>query len=192
MNIAVIGWGSLIWDPKLLSIQTKWFKDGPQLPIEFARISSGDRLTLVIYPDSTPQTTYWALSSYSDLDKATENLREREKTTSENVHWYNGRTKRIHPSVFAGIKISAKEWLEAKSKLDAVIWTGLESNWKEQRRTRYSTDAALTYLREIEVVAKAEEYVRKAPSQIRTRARERIESELGWTPIDLSPELFQD
>ena len=46
MKIAVLGWGSLIWDPKELDANNEWNNDGPFLPIEFARISNNGRLTL--------------------------------------------------------------------------------------------------------------------------------------------------
>jgi hypothetical protein len=55
MKIAVIGWGSLIWCPGSLRIQTAWHNDGPSLPIEFARILKDGRLTLVIRPGSVHQ-----------------------------------------------------------------------------------------------------------------------------------------
>lgn len=40
MKIVVLGWGSLIWNPGDLKINSEWQKDGPTLPIEFARVSS--------------------------------------------------------------------------------------------------------------------------------------------------------
>lgn len=50
MKIAILGWDSLIWDPRSLKydVNTGWLTDGPKLPIEFARISNDGRLTLVI------------------------------------------------------------------------------------------------------------------------------------------------
>ena len=39
MNIAVIGWGSLIWSLRTLQIEPSWHTGGPMLPIEFARKS---------------------------------------------------------------------------------------------------------------------------------------------------------
>ena len=52
MNIAILGWGSLVPDPRGLPIADGWHQAGPVLPIEFSRISKdGQRagcLTLVI------------------------------------------------------------------------------------------------------------------------------------------------
>lgn len=50
MSIIVLGWGSLVWDPNGLPIEHTnpvegaWSPDGPHLPVEFARHSSGSRI----------------------------------------------------------------------------------------------------------------------------------------------------
>ena len=49
MKIFFLGWGSLIWFPDNLSKKGEWYRDGPCLPVEFARISNNGRLTLVLY-----------------------------------------------------------------------------------------------------------------------------------------------
>ncbi|MHB2268110.1 hypothetical protein [Pseudaminobacter salicylatoxidans] len=48
MRIAVLAWGSLVWDRQKLAIADDFDPSGPQLPVEFCRISGGGRLTLVI------------------------------------------------------------------------------------------------------------------------------------------------
>jgi hypothetical protein len=48
MRIAILGWGSLIWKPNGLPMSGDWKRGGPVLPIEFSRVSSDGRLTLVI------------------------------------------------------------------------------------------------------------------------------------------------
>lgn len=87
MNIAILGWGSLIWCPGSLRIKTRWRLDGPRLPIEFARISRDGRLTLVIHPSSDDQPTYWAVSELTTLDAARKNLRERESAGLADIHY---------------------------------------------------------------------------------------------------------
>ena len=39
-GIAVVGWGSLIWDPRQLPVRSSWQPDGPELPVEFAYLSA--------------------------------------------------------------------------------------------------------------------------------------------------------
>ena len=83
MRIAVLAWGSLVWQPRNdhgeLSMAGGWQTDCPELPIEFARISSDGRLTLIItpgYPHSS--RVLWAVSGLDDLDAAAANLTARE------------------------------------------------------------------------------------------------------------------
>ena len=57
-KIACIAWGSLVWDPRELPVTAVWRRDGPALPIEFARCSVDRRITLVIDPGSPELDTY--------------------------------------------------------------------------------------------------------------------------------------
>jgi len=70
-----------------------------------------------------------------------------------------------------------------KKKLDAVIWTDFSSNFEDVRKMMLNEDNAIAYLKSLtgESLIRAEEYIRRAPSQIKTRIRTRIEEELGWT-----------
>src|SRR5438105_135185 len=89
MRIAVLGWGSLIWNPRELRLASHWHPDGPLLPIEFARISGSrdgpPRLTLVFRQEADKVRTLWAQSGLDKLDDAIENLAKREHTTTEKV-----------------------------------------------------------------------------------------------------------
>src|SRR5688572_13249029 len=81
MSIAFLGWGSLIWDPRSIHLRSEWRQDGPVLPIEFARHSSGDRVTLVIEKSTPPVQVLWAQAADTSLQDARASLREREGTT---------------------------------------------------------------------------------------------------------------
>ena len=72
MKIGILVWGSLYWDPRNLNTTGEWFFDGPILPIEFSRISGGNRLTLVITPGFDNVTTLFAISGFDRLSAATE------------------------------------------------------------------------------------------------------------------------
>src|SRR5579883_2476077 len=125
MSIAVVGWGSLIWCPGSLRIKTKWRRDGPVLPIEFARISDGQRLTLVIHPGSPQQNTYWALSELDELDAARGNLKEREGCSSLSaIHYF--RLNDSTPSLPSAVKSALESWFpKHRDEIEAAIWTGL-------------------------------------------------------------------
>ena len=79
MKIAILAWGSLYYEPRNLAFTGEWFFDGVELPIEFAKISRGNRLTLVIKPNWSNIKTLYAISSLDNLAEARENLREREE-----------------------------------------------------------------------------------------------------------------
>ena len=151
MNIAVIGWGSLIWCPRTLRIEPGWHLDGPMLPIEFARKSEDGRLTLVIHPRLKKQRTYWATSTCKTLPDAIENLRAREgkKCHQEDIQFVD-RGGSGHPSDSTSVSV-VRKWLMKLGNVDAVIWTGLPGN--------YDRDSAIRYLRSIkdpDLLAKGE------------------------------------
>jgi hypothetical protein len=204
MQIAVIGWGSLIWCPGCLQIGSRWHSDGPTLPIEFARISSDKRLTLVIHEGSpeepTPdQQTYWAISKFEDLNVAQENLQAREATSRERIHSVttDGREKgAVNPEISRRVG----EWLKRRQNIQAAIWTGLPSNWPQQRNGKQFTRAdAVTYLRELEsergqakaAYDRAREYFSNAPSQVQTPLRKTMREERGWEDATLPEILFE-
>ncbi len=85
MRIGVVGWGSLIWDPRDLEIEDKWHIDGPMLPVEFARVSSRDRLTLVIVNGVPLQPTLWTLSRKGIVEEAVRNLAKMEGTADSDI-----------------------------------------------------------------------------------------------------------
>lgn len=84
MKIAVIAWGSLVWDPRDLDIEPEWREDGPLLPVEFARFSGRERLTLVLVEGVPLQHTLWTLSRQPTLAAAISDLRAREGTSLAN------------------------------------------------------------------------------------------------------------
>lgn len=176
MKIACLGWGSLIWNPGGLKIKGKdWFNDGPLLPIEFVRISTNKRVTLVIDQDSKPITTLWNLMDTDDFQSAFDSLMKREGTIRKRIRSINQSDVPKN-----SIEKIVQEWLK-KKEIDVAIWTGLYLNNKTQDR-RPSVDEIVNHLIALEnsELDNAKEYIIKTPTQVQTEYRKTIMSELNW------------
>ena len=176
MNIAILGWGSLIWDRRELSVMGEWQKDGPVLPIEFSRISNDGRLTLVIDEENgVPVQTRYAQSGSGSLSQAIENLRKREGSLKNMI----GVVSQIINNSRDGYEI-IKAWAEDRN-WDAVIWTGLPSNFAHKTQVSFTESNGLNYLKKLEGIkkTKAKEYIEQAPEEIDTPLCSAIALE-GW------------
>jgi len=183
MKIAVLGWGSLVNNPGKLDIKNSWYENGPFLPIEFSRVSSDGRLTLVITPGVDQVQSLWAWISTKYLDRAIEDLGEREGPTSrENIGYIQINPEKHHSRFSSEILNSIRNWA-IKEGMEAVIWTDLPSNFQEKAGMTFEAENVIRYLKGLppEKKGKAEEYIREAPTQ--TKIRKVIEETLGWTPF---------
>lgn len=178
-NIACLGWGSLIWDPRNLPILRYWFDDGPLIRLEFARQSKDDRITLVISPDARPVRSLWTLMESDSLEVAIKRLKRREGTTRENTgNWSKGQESPPEIPMLS-------KWARARN-IDSVIWTALPPGLKGHSNRQPSVEDVLRHLRTLSGTARdnAEQYIRRAPRQIDTAYRRRIEAELLWLPTE--------
>lgn len=186
MKIAVIGWGSLIPNPRELAIQPNknWFQDGPMLPIEYARISNGKRLTLVIHKGSKPVRTLWSLMTIADLKQAKENLRSREGMLSTKQIGFVDILNSLNDGFSDKEVVEAiKEWATLK-ELDAVIWTGLKSNFKDKITKLFGESGRELSIENVkwffgklsdEEYESAKNYVLSSPESTSTELRTEIE-----------------
>lgn len=180
MRVAILGWGSLIWDPQGLPREGIWEQGGPKLPIEFSRISNDCRLTLVI--DETHGeivSTRFVLSTRVDLEDAAADLRGREKTSSTKIGYLDlGSGKQQSRSV--GVREAVSAWA-ASAGFQAVVWTDLEPNFKCETGIEFSLDAAVVYLQELpkSAATRARKYIVNAPTEVNTPLRRRLR-EIGW------------
>jgi hypothetical protein len=76
------------------------------------------------------------------------------------------------------------EWASNVVGIDAVIWTDLDATFDHPNLD----DKVIAHLRSLpyEKGQNAERYIRRAPRQIDTEVRRRIEKELGWSAMDYS------
>ena len=182
MRIAVLAWGSLLWDPRELALGAPFAPSGPQLPIEFCRISADGRLTLIVDEShGTSCQTYAAISAFDSLGAAMENLRLREGMSHVSsvgfVEAARGgasfRAQDRHPSALQTIRGWTNE-----NHLDATIWTALPSNFGVSHGAHgpFSTEAAISYLEalEEEPFQRALAYIRNAPANTQTPVRHAV------------------
>lgn len=186
---AILGWGSLIWQPKELAYNKTfgWQKDGPILPIEFARISKDGRLTLVITENGTKVPVLYTLSNYHNLEEAVLNLAVREGSGRNSIGSYD-KNKDTFSSKFQ-FEDEIKNWIK-NTDFDAVIWTNLGENWNIKNEKgdiirQIEPERRIEYLKELKgnTSAIAEEYIRRTPIEINTDFRKEIEKKLNWTFI---------
>jgi len=176
MNIAILAWGSLIWDKRELRISSEWNHDGVKLPIEFSRISKDGRLTLVIDEKfGTLVDTYWAISDSSDLEESIENLRQREGTIKERIGFLDLKNERKRTLLSESFIDKIEHWASERN-LSAVIWTDLSSNFKEKQGVDYSIANAISYLKSLEgeVKEKADKYIKESPKQTMTNLKMKL------------------
>jgi hypothetical protein len=174
-GIACIGWGSLIWHPKSLPLTSGWYPDGPELPIEFARHSAGDRVTLVLVSGAQPVRALWAYLRAANMDEAREALRVRESTVARCIGSIeSGRTA---TDQLGGEQIA--DWCDRRG-LAGAVWTALGPSWRGVDGVAPTIDEVVRFVREQGADSAAAEYVRRAPQQVATPFRTAIEDALGW------------
>jgi hypothetical protein len=179
-----VGWGSLIWDPRELPLKSSWQTDGPVLPVEFTRIADDRRLTLGLRNGVADVQTLWAVMSDRALETTRSQLAQRERTVPDRIGFLDRRGGGCLDSLRSSDLVGdLSSWL-AERELDAVIWTALPANFEERAGRELSVDAAVGHLEGLsgEARRRAEQYVRRAPPQVRTDIRQGLERILGWTP----------
>lgn len=186
MKIAILAWGSLIWDdnwPEFDKQRGEWLKDGPILPLEFSRVSaSRDKaLTLVIDTvNGKDCSVMYAESKRTNPDDAIADLRDREGTIMKHVGFYFAKdpARKCVPPVPPSIP----DWASSK-KIEVVIWAGMPSNFFEKNAvnasTKFSVEAAAAHLQNITPKGKAAaaEYVWRAPELVVTPLRTKLQAD---------------
>lgn len=180
-RIAILGWGSLCWDPKPEFDQwhEEWRPEGPTLKLEFSRVSTSRRgaLTLVIDPlCGAANTVLFTLSRRPTVDDALADLTRREGTTPANIGFvYLAKRRQNCRDPESAATIGG--WA-AKIGMEAVIWTDLPSNFAERTGTSFSVPSAIDYLRGLDPFARglAVTYISRAPAFIRTPLRSALET----------------
>jgi len=177
MRIVILGWGSLIWDPRNLPKEGFWQTGGPELPIEFSRISKDCRLTLVIdFNKGKNVPTRYVLSPRVDINDAISDLALREGTDKDNIGYVdlfnNPKYKKDNSEKTCNI---VREWCKGK-EFDGAVWTALPSNFEEETKKKFNLNVAINYLNGLPETARknALKYIRNTPEEVATFLREKL------------------
>lgn len=187
MRIAILGWGSLLWDARAEfdNHHGPWESDDPELKIEFSRVSQtrGGALTLVIdQANGSSCRVAHAMSKRRDPEDAICDLRSREGTTRANIgiHFADGS---LNQSKDKNTLTTIAAWAEAKS-IDVVVWTDLPSNFQKVCGSAFSIGGAVAHVRALGEGAKsgAAEYMWRAPAFVITPLRSALQTEPWFKP----------
>jgi hypothetical protein len=181
-RIAILGWGSLLWDRSNRDFEkhhSPWKFDGPWLKLEFSRISKTrlNALTLVIDPvhGEECQVAY-ALSRRRTVQKATDDLVAREQTTPKNIGCVLVDASR-HIGRDATSAQVILQWARTAA-IDVVLWTDLPDSFTNVRKGEF-VKTAVSHVQGLtaEGKVKAAEYVWRAPEFIITPLRNALQAE---------------
>ena len=186
-KIAIIGWGSLIWDLDDLApkVTGGWAMGaGPRLPLEFSRISAKRLMSLVVVIDpdhGAPCPSHAIASIRDDIHQAAEDLRARERAADiaqiGAVCAVSGFSRSAHPAIAACVA----DWCERTGARGAV-WTDLPCTFEAETGQPFSVDAGLAYLRALTgaSAAEARRYIDSAPAATDTALRRRLARAPWW------------
>ena len=184
MNIAILGWGSLLWDMDDLAtkVQGEWqMGAGPRLPMEFSRISPKRKMGLVVClepENGAPCPTHAIQSIRTDIKETVADLATRERCTPGQIGYAT--QPKAHsrlPSVAAAVQ----DWL-GQTGWSGAVWTDLDPNFAAERGEAFSVARGMAYLKTLrgESWAEAHRYITEAPTQTDTPLRRALAREDWW------------
>lgn len=188
MQIAIIGWGSLIWDLEILApyVNGGWqMGAGPDLPMEFSRVSPKRKMGLAVCLDpvhGVPCRTNVICSSRQALSEAVEDVARRERAPVSQIGWA---TKDEAHGALPAVVDAVQAWL-IDSPYDAAIWTDLDANFESMTGQPFGIAAAIAHLKKLdtEQIAEAHRYIQEAPAATDTPLRQTLSKNAWWQSLD--------
>ena len=185
-KIAVIGFGSLLWDLDDLApkVSGEWkMYEGPILPLEFSLVSRKRHyaLALVIdYGDGAPCPTCVIDSVRSEIGAAIVDLANRERMEPTNIGFVDRNTGESH-SHREETRNTFWNWIE-DSTYDGAVWTDGERNFEALTGRAFSLQTAQDHLRSLQGISleEARRYIRNAPARVETPLRRALEGAPWW------------
>ena len=185
-KIAVIGFGSLLWDLDDLApkVSGEWkMYEGPILPLEFSLVSRKRHyaLALVIdYGDGAPCPTCVIDSVRSEIGAAIVDLANRERMEPTNIGFVDRNTGESH-SHREETRNTFWNWIE-DSTYDGAVWTDGERNFEALTGRAFSLKTAQDHLRSLQGISleEARRYIRNAPARVETPLRRALDGAPWW------------
>ena len=192
MSIAIIAYGSLIWDEDNLAphISGGWReRAGPRLPVEFSRISVKRSGALVLTIDEQAGhrvATHVTRSTRDELPAAARDLARRERSPLSAI----GMVRKGLPPVNCRPAIGriVHDWLLAQGEFDAAIWVNLPANFERRTGRRFDPAAGLAWLRRLsgEQLREAWRYITFAPPASDTPFRRYLRADPWWRSLNFA------
>ncbi|MEM7237779.1 MAG: hypothetical protein AAF501_08155 [Pseudomonadota bacterium] len=184
--IAIIGWGSLIWDLEVLEPQTcgAWQMNfGPRLHMEFTRISPKRKMGLAVCLDRDVGDlcqTHVISSSRNDISDALRDLALRERTDPQNIGAIcldTGFNRSHDPAISDQIGL----WCGSVG-IRGAVWTDIGPNFSERRGGPFTVERGVSYLKTLtgESLDEAVRYIENAPSATDTPLRRALSVDDWW------------
>lgn len=182
-RVAILGWGSLIWDLDDLAphVAGGWaMSGGPALPLEFSRISPKRRLGLVACIDpgrGAPCPTHAIASARGEAEAAREDLARRERAPLERIGFHCARSGRG-----AGRAADlVAEWCAATGARGAV-WTDLRPNFEAHAGAPFEIARGEAWLQGLQGESRDEavRYIENAPRETDTPMRRHLSGRDWW------------
>ena len=148
MKIAILAWGSLLWNDKQLKLESNWQKSSIKLPLNFSRISDKGqgRLTLVVDQTGTNNYIYYGITQIRDLNMAINALKTREKTVKKFIGYINLINNTFRTANLDKKQLQTIQNWAINNNVDAVIWTDIPANFQEIRGEPFSVKNAMGYI----------------------------------------------
>ncbi|MEM1300239.1 MAG: hypothetical protein AAGH68_13280 [Pseudomonadota bacterium] len=182
---AVLGWGSLIWDLDNLAphVALPWhMRAGPQLPMEFCRVSPKRKMGLAVCLDAEHGVacpTHAVASKRTALSDVIADLAARERAPLDLIGGVCTLTAATRGR--AEIAEVVHQWCKETGWVGAV-WTDLRANYDDHLGVVFSVDHAVGYLQGLtgESLDEAVRYIHFAPQDTDTPLRRALAGNTWW------------
>jgi hypothetical protein len=188
-RLAVIGFGSLIWDLDDLAphVTGDWqMYYGPVLPLEFSLVSRKRQhaLALVIdHADGLPCPTCVIDSMRESRQEAVTDLAARERTTIDNIGFVDQITGDSH-SAHETTRETLWDWVQ-NSHYDGAVWADGTRNFEALTGRRFDLQAAMDHLWALsgDGLTEARQYIHNAPAEVDTPLRRALKDSSWWNHV---------